>query len=272
MIRAVRGSEPVCPGDPLGQARQRILEAVRNFPATGRRTGRGSAYRNSCVRQRLQCASRMKCSWCEADLRAVSASIDHVRPYGRYWWLAATWQNLLAVCEACTSAKGDEFPLDDGDNTVVHLPVGMDIPGSEVGLTGRGWGVIDVGDGAEPNPAAVFVFSADLATLRASIRVDGSVVDPHLLWRAGATLATLKLNVRHEMQERYRLHLRWTIQPLLEALHVVNSQREADRRWKQITSRCLASEPFSLLSWSILSSVEIEDLRFRWNLLLPPRP
>jgi hypothetical protein len=56
-----------------------------------------------------------KCAYCESPYRAVDAcDVEHYRPKGGvteapdhpgYWWLAATWANLLPSCPACNQRR-----------------------------------------------------------------------------------------------------------------------------------------------------------------------
>jgi hypothetical protein len=56
-----------------------------------------------------------KCAYCESSYRAVDArNVEHFRPKARvteapshpgYWWLAATWANLLPSCPACNQLR-----------------------------------------------------------------------------------------------------------------------------------------------------------------------
>jgi uncharacterized protein (TIGR02646 family) len=57
-----------------------------------------------------------KCCYCEQILVPDHNSVEHYRPYARYWWLAWTWENLLFACRACNGAggKADKFPLAAG--------------------------------------------------------------------------------------------------------------------------------------------------------------
>lgn len=56
-----------------------------------------------------------KCAYCESPYNATdSRDIEHYRPKGQvteeplhvgYWWLAATWENLLISCPACNQYR-----------------------------------------------------------------------------------------------------------------------------------------------------------------------
>lgn len=60
--------------------------------------------------------SHEKCAYCESIYRAVTTGdVEHFRPKGGvtgsnpphpgYWWLAATWTNLLPSCEFCNQTR-----------------------------------------------------------------------------------------------------------------------------------------------------------------------
>ncbi len=98
-----------------------------------------SAYGHDDVKARLREMFGGKCAYCEA-IYVVNEPVDveHYRPKGRidtaagkltpgYWWLAASWDNLLPSCIDCNRirthmlpggekisyGKGDQFPVDD---------------------------------------------------------------------------------------------------------------------------------------------------------------
>jgi uncharacterized protein (TIGR02646 family) len=105
------------------------------------------AYQHPSVRAALEQLFRMKCAYCETKIGAADESeIEHWRPKGAvkeddgrrsyppYYWLAATWDNLLLSCLKCNrprkyriiggdedeetwqrSGKGMLFPLAEGD-------------------------------------------------------------------------------------------------------------------------------------------------------------
>jgi uncharacterized protein (TIGR02646 family) len=98
-----------------------------------------SAYSHASVKEALRALFGGLCAYCEAPYDATQPEdVEHYRPKGRintgngaivpgYWWLAATWDNLLPSCIDCNrertqvlfdgtvlmTGKGDRFPLDD---------------------------------------------------------------------------------------------------------------------------------------------------------------
>jgi uncharacterized protein (TIGR02646 family) len=98
-----------------------------------------SVYSEPGVRKALRSLFHGKCAYCEAFYDDTQTEdVEHFRPKGRidtpsgklypgYWWLAATWSNLLPSCARCNRrntvklydgstvhiGKGNRFPIDD---------------------------------------------------------------------------------------------------------------------------------------------------------------
>lgn len=98
-----------------------------------------SVYANPGVRKALRELFHGKCAYCESFYDDTQTEdVEHFRPKGRidtltanlypgYWWLAATWSNLLPSCARCNRrnevqlydgstahiGKGNRFPIDD---------------------------------------------------------------------------------------------------------------------------------------------------------------
>lgn len=99
-----------------------------------------SAYSDTAVRHGLNAVFHFKCAYCEAYFGATQpVAVEHYRPKSGYvgvdsklkrpgyYWLAATWENLLPSCTDCNTArrqevdgedprtigKGNQFPLAD---------------------------------------------------------------------------------------------------------------------------------------------------------------
>jgi uncharacterized protein (TIGR02646 family) len=97
-----------------------------------------SVYGSGYVKDALNLTFHFKCAYCESEYGATQpVAIEHFRPKGRikvsdketrprgYYWLAASWGNLLPSCTDCNSArrhpingkpaqllgKGEQFPL-----------------------------------------------------------------------------------------------------------------------------------------------------------------
>ena len=93
------------------------------------------------AKKELERIFHKKCGYCELKYKAgLTGEVEHYRPKGRiltgdrkpiwpgYYWLAATWTNLVPVCSMCnklnlvvdltdgterTTGKGERFPLVD---------------------------------------------------------------------------------------------------------------------------------------------------------------
>ena len=96
-----------------------------------------AAYKGTDVVAALNELFHHKCAYCESSYRATSpADIEHFRPKGAivvrgdagahtrekpgYYWLAATWDNLLASCPDCNRARTHVFE-DAGDDDVTEV-------------------------------------------------------------------------------------------------------------------------------------------------------
>jgi hypothetical protein len=97
-----------------------------------------AAYKGTDVVAALNQLFNEKCAYCESSYRATSpADVEHFRPKGAivirgeagaedkrdkpgYYWLAATWDNLLASCPDCNRARTHVF-TDAGDDDVTEV-------------------------------------------------------------------------------------------------------------------------------------------------------
>nr|WP_220572359.1 retron system putative HNH endonuclease [Gluconobacter oxydans] len=139
MKQVVRGAEPADLTKKIGgeteleRARKHFVVAKKNKGFTF------SAYAEPGVRKALRDLFHGKCAYCEAFYDDTQTEdVEHFRPKGRidspsgklspgYWWLAATWSNLLPSCARCNRrntvmlydgstvhiGKGNRFPIDD---------------------------------------------------------------------------------------------------------------------------------------------------------------
>lgn len=64
-------------------------------------------YKQSDAKQRLKSLYRGKCAFCEQCIEQFH--VEHFRPKRIYYWLAYSWDNLLAVCAVCNQYKSDHF-------------------------------------------------------------------------------------------------------------------------------------------------------------------
>lgn len=133
---------PPCPpalsptGSPGAEERANAIAHFTSPDWKTKRPFRFSAYLQAEVRDALFKAFDGVCAYCEAPV--ASFEIEHYRPKGAvrtatgkrspgYYWLAATWENLLPSCHQCNtelwtehpdgrrrkSGKGTWFPLED---------------------------------------------------------------------------------------------------------------------------------------------------------------
>jgi uncharacterized protein (TIGR02646 family) len=109
--------DPDDPESPASRETERAIHHVEN-PAVHPKP-KFSVYSHDEVKLALIELFRRKCAYCEASfLAATSGDIEHFRPKGRidpgtgeekiqpgYYWLAATWENLLLSCPGCNRSK-----------------------------------------------------------------------------------------------------------------------------------------------------------------------
>jgi hypothetical protein len=138
-------------------------------------------YGDELLRDAVNRVYQYKCAYCESNFGATQpVAIEHYRPKGEviegtvrvkpgYYWLAATWENLLPSCTDCNSprrqvvasdgakavrGKGNYFPLEPGtkrasapgkeagekplllhpevDDPALHLEFVTDLPGAGI--------------------------------------------------------------------------------------------------------------------------------------------
>jgi hypothetical protein len=93
-------------------------DAARTHFADKAKAGVGfkfTAYKGKDVALAVEQLFHKKCAYCESTIKQVTDfEIEHFRPKGRfddcdghsgYWWLAATWDNLLCSCTYCNQRR-----------------------------------------------------------------------------------------------------------------------------------------------------------------------
>ncbi len=100
------------PASPAARERAR---AAQHFQDTPGEAFTFSVYKRQDVAEALNALFHGKCAYCESSIKAVQPTdIEHFRPKGRvadcprhpgYWWLAASWDNLLASCIDCNRRR-----------------------------------------------------------------------------------------------------------------------------------------------------------------------
>jgi hypothetical protein len=139
MIRVSRGRIPEPPSLATAGAAERQKAIDHYQVATNKDTSFPfAAYKGEDVVAALNALFHQKCAYCESSYRATSpADIEHFRPKGAivirgtrgakdtrdkpgYYWLAATWDNLLASCPDCNRARTHVF-TDAVDDDVTEV-------------------------------------------------------------------------------------------------------------------------------------------------------
>lgn len=125
MIKIERAAEPE------GLAERRA-EQLKGLIATRpeRTSAHAAAYH--FTKPALLKMQRHKCCYCDRRHVPDHNSVEHFRPFARYWWLAWTWENLLFACAACNGkgGKSDQFPLATGSTPLSYpeQPPGGETP------------------------------------------------------------------------------------------------------------------------------------------------
>ncbi len=93
-------------------------------PANDGKSFKFSVYRRREVKKQLERLFHGKCAYCESKyLHNQPGDVEHFRPKGGYvvggrlhkpgyWWLAASWSNLLPSCIDCNRKRTQQFPGD----------------------------------------------------------------------------------------------------------------------------------------------------------------
>jgi uncharacterized protein (TIGR02646 family) len=139
MIAVERGPLPASLDDgesPGGEERRKAIEFFAD-PENREKAFAFKAYGKDDVKLALREMCGVKCAYCEADVRSgAPTDTEHFRPKAElelndrrerpgYYWLAASWKNLLPSCRDCNSqryqetaqgrrktGKGNRFPLE----------------------------------------------------------------------------------------------------------------------------------------------------------------
>jgi 5-methylcytosine-specific restriction endonuclease McrA len=138
------------PASPAARERER---AAQHFRTTPEEVFTFREYKRQDVADALNVLFHGKCAYCESYIKAVQPTdIEHFRPKGRvadcpthpgYWWLAASWDNLLASCIDCNRRRYHHAqqlahdPLDGEVNGLFYLGKGDLFPilGPQYALT-----------------------------------------------------------------------------------------------------------------------------------------
>lgn len=114
---------PPCPSvldGPTSAAAAETAKAIEHYAqhAPPSKSYQYKVYRDDTVKQALNEAFGFKCAYCESSYGATQpVDVEHYRPKGEvvtrtgrtlrpgYYWLAATWDNLLPSCIDCNRAR-----------------------------------------------------------------------------------------------------------------------------------------------------------------------
>jgi hypothetical protein len=78
-------------------------------------------YKEKIVREILRKMCYGKCAYCESRVTAIyNGDIEHFRPKGTYYWLAADWGNLLFACPFCNQTHTHVIAADGEIKEVVQ--------------------------------------------------------------------------------------------------------------------------------------------------------
>ncbi len=115
---------PLVGDDSLAAKESRRVNAFFADPANAKKKFDFKVYRHREVKKALEQLFHGKCAYCESKyLQNQPGDVEHFRPKGGYvvagelqkpgyWWLAATWSNLLPSCIDCNRKRTQEFAGD----------------------------------------------------------------------------------------------------------------------------------------------------------------
>ncbi len=109
--------------DATGAGNTELAKAKQHYAKPDASAYEFKAYKGDDVVAALRDLFKKKCAYCESNFEAVSTmDIEHYRPKGGvkddnthsgYWWLAASWDNLLASCIDCNRERYQHLATKD---------------------------------------------------------------------------------------------------------------------------------------------------------------
>lgn len=91
------------------------MQAALHFQASHPKPFNFVVYKRKDIAEALNALFHGKCAYCESNINAIQPTdIEHFRPKGSvancpghpgYWWLAASWHNLLPSCIDCNRQR-----------------------------------------------------------------------------------------------------------------------------------------------------------------------
>ncbi|AIC29522.1 AAA domain-containing protein (plasmid) [Rhizobium etli bv. mimosae str. IE4771] len=248
-------AQVINPLDPATALGRRALDEMEKF-AADMRAGRFhqkrpmfKTYKAKPVTDALAQLFHGKCAYCESKISAVApidvelfrpkASVVEAPSHPGYWWLANSWDNLLAACIDCNrlrrfetgaekilSGKGDRFPLID-ETARCLMP--EDDLSREMPL---------LLDPTRDFPEEHLVYSKDGIVISESER-------------GNTTIAILGLNRRGLVQQRHQtlLHFHERENYLIEAVSGASDSDAAlsliENRWETLARMARPDAPYS---------------------------
>lgn len=108
--------------DATGPGMRELAQANEHYSQPNAKSFEFKAYKGEDVVAALRELFKKKCAYCESRFEAVSPmDIEHYRPKGGvkddishrgYWWLASSWNNLLASCIDCNRERYQHVATD----------------------------------------------------------------------------------------------------------------------------------------------------------------
>ena len=125
-------------GEPTGLAKRRpgeLKQAALHYASPSvSESFTFAAYKDESVKAALEKLFHGKCAYCESPFSSVHpVDVEHYRPKAKlagtaghrgYWWLAASWENLLPSCIDCNRRRSQNTPKAAATGSVVALHSG----------------------------------------------------------------------------------------------------------------------------------------------------
>jgi len=116
-----RSEEPASLKDPNGIGSKERALAKKHYSKSDVKSYKFKAYKSPDVVEELQSLFKGKCAYCESPYGATAPTdVEHYRPkagieeepnHPGYWWLAASWENLLPSCIDCNRRRRQRIAL-----------------------------------------------------------------------------------------------------------------------------------------------------------------
>jgi hypothetical protein len=110
----------------IAKSRKKTNKKKRDKAAAFAFSFKYKVYGDELLRDALNRIYGFKCAYCETYFAGQPVAVEHYRPKGAvvegkerlpgYYWLAATWKNLLPSCTDCNSPRRQE--MEDGKKVV----------------------------------------------------------------------------------------------------------------------------------------------------------